>query len=128
MVGFDEFGDCWGQYTGATVDLQEAFGVRLLDNQPSSWINSTDSRLKATMMLPGFTYSYFWQDKTYDNSLSGKGSGFDYLQFIYDNTYNTSSGGILYSQTGANVAKHLYGDTYDHQQATGTSPAQQKIL
>lgn len=126
MVGFDEFGDCWGQYTGATVDLQEAFGVRLLDNQPSSWINSTDSRLKATMMLPGFTYSYFWQDKTYDNSLSGKGSGFDYLQFIYDNTYNTSSGGILYSQTGANVAKHLYGDTYDHQQATGTSPAQQK--
>jgi hypothetical protein len=125
MLGFDEFGDCWGQYTGATVDLQEAFGVKLLENQPSSWLNSTDTRLKATMMLPGFTYDYFWQDKTYDNSLNGKGTGFDYLQFIYDSEYNSSSGGVLYSQTGANCAKHLYGDTYDHVQATGVSPQRQ---
>jgi hypothetical protein len=123
MVGFDEFGDNWGQYSGLSVDLQEAFGVKLLENQPSSWINNTDSRLKATMMLPGFTYDYFWQDKTYDNTLNGSGTGFDYLQFIYDSEYNSSSGGVLYSATGSNCVKQLYGDTYDHEQGTGITPA-----
>ena len=125
-VGFDEYGDCWGQYDGPSVDLQQAFGVKLLENQPSSWRDNTDTRLKATMFLPGFTYDYFWQDKTYNNAINGSRKGFDYLQFIYDKAYNTSSGGILYSMTGANCAKQLYGDNYDHVQATGTSPAKQR--
>lgn len=122
MSGFDEFGDCWGQYAGLSVDLQEAFGVKLLNNEPSSWINSTDARLKATMMLPGFSYSYFWQDHTYNNTINGKGTGFDYLQFIYDADYNASSGDVLYSATGSNCVKHLYGDSYDHEQALGITP------
>ncbi len=123
MVGFDEFGDCWGQYAGLSVDLQNAFGIDLTTSTPDAWINNVDPRLHGTMMLPGFTYSYFWTDKTYDNSINGKGTGFDYLQFIYDSDYNTSSGNTLYSATGANCVKHLYGDNYDHTQALGTSAA-----
>jgi len=110
IVGFDEFGDCWGGYCGPSVDLQEAFGVKLLENQPESWINNADTRCKATMMLPGYTYSYFWQDK----------GGFDYLRFLFDGDYNAAKQG-LQSATGANNVKHLYGDGYDHELATGTS-------
>ncbi len=113
MTGFDEFGDCWGDWTSPSVDLQEAFGVKLLEQTPDSWINSTDTRLKATMMLPGFKYDYFWQDK----------GGFDYLRFIYDDTFYASCRGELASSTGANVVKHLYGDAYDHQQGAGHSAA-----
>jgi hypothetical protein len=111
MTGFDEFGDCWGDWTDPSVDLEEAFGVKLLEQTPDSWINATDTRLKATMMLAGFKYDYFWQDK----------GGFDYLRFIYDDTFYASCRGELASGTGANVVKHLYGDAYDHQQGAGHS-------
>jgi len=111
MKGFDEYGDCWGEYAGISVDLQEAFGVKLLENDPSSWINGTDIRRHGTMMLPGDTYDYFWTDK----------GGFDYLKFIYDKTYNASSGGTLYSATGSNCVKHLYGDAQDHVDGAGVS-------
>ncbi len=125
MVGFDEFGDCWGQYNGLSVDMQNAFGIDLTSSSPDAWVNNTDTRLHGTMMLPGFTYSYFWTDKSYDNSINGRGTGFDYLQFIYDSDYNASSGNTLYSATGSNCVKHLYGDNYDHTQALGTSAATQ---
>lgn len=110
ITGFDEFGDCWGGYAGISVDLQEAFGVKLLDNEPSSWENYTDTRCHGTMMLPGYKYSYFWTDK----------GGFDYLKFIYDTDYNTS-GGTLQSATGSNAVKHLYGDAQDHVDGAGVS-------
>lgn len=110
ITGFDEFGDCWGGYAGISVDLQEAFGVKLLDNEPSSWENYTDTRCHGTMMLPGYKYSYFWTDK----------GGFDYLKFIYDTDYN-SSGGTLQSATGSNAVKHLYGDAQDHVDGAGVS-------
>lgn len=111
MAGFDEFGDCWGDYGGVSVDLQEAFGVKLLEQTPDSWINGTDIRRKATMMLPGDKYSYFWADK----------GGFDYAKFIYDSAYNPSSGGSLRSATGSNSVKHLYGDAQDHIDGAGVS-------
>ena len=111
MVGFDEFGDCWGGYRGISVDLQNAFGVNALDN-PSDRVD-TDSRRKATMMMAGDTYDYFWTDK----------GGFDYLRFMYDkDDYGKGGPGACQSPTGANCVKHLYGDTYDHVQATGVSP------
>lgn len=120
MAGFDEFGDCWGQYAGISVDLQEAFGVKLLEQTPDTWANSTtDVRRHGTMMLPGDTYSYFWTDKT----MKDGSKGFNYLQFIYDTKYNGSSGEVLYSATGSNTVKHLYGDAQDHLDATGVSPA-----
>jgi hypothetical protein len=113
IEGFDEYGDCWGGWAGMSVDLQEAFGVKLLEQTPDSWLNSTDSRRKATMMLAGDTYNYFWTDK----------GGFDYLRFIYDSDYNSAATGELESGTGSNTVKHLYGDNADHVSGTGISAA-----
>lgn len=114
--GFDEFGDCWGGWSGLSVDLQEAFGVKLLEQSPDSWINATDTRCQATMFLPGCTYPYFWQDK----------GGFDYLRFIYDDTYNAAATGTLQSATGSNTVKHLYGNAQDHVAGVGHSAAYMK--
>lgn len=113
MEGMDEFGDCWGGWNGLSVDIQEAFGVKMLENMPDAGLYNIDTRLKATMMLPGFTYDYMWQDK----------GGYDYLKFIYDKSYNEAAPGTLQSATGANCAKHLYGNTADHVAALGISPA-----
>ena len=114
IEGMDEFGDCWGGWNGLSVDLQEAFGVKLLEaGSADQWLSNPDTRLKATMMLPGFTYDYMWQDK----------GGFNYLDFIYDKTYNTAATGSLQSATGANCVKHMYGNTADHVAALGISPA-----
>ncbi len=67
------------------------------------------------MMLPGDTYSYFWQDK----------GGFDYLRFIYDTDYNAGAG-TLQSATGSNTVKHLYGNAQDHVSGAGHSAAYMK--
>ena len=109
MVGFDEFGDCWGGYNGPSVDLPEAFGVSPTENPESR--SEVDTRRKATMMMAGDFYDYFWTDKT-DNK--GR-KGFNYLQFMYDaDNYGSGGPGKLQSATGANNVKHLYGDAYDH--------------
>ena len=113
IEGMDEFGDCWGGWAGMSVDLQEDFGISLLENMPDAWQNNIDTRLKATMFLPGFTYDYLWADH----------GGFDYLRFIYDDTYNTAATGTLQSPTGANTVKHLYGNTADHVSALNIAPA-----
>lgn len=118
MTGMDEFGDNWGDWTSPSVDLQEAFGIKITEQTPDSWINNVDTRLKATMMLPGFTYDYLWTDRTY----GGNKTGFSYLDFLFNTDYNKSAPGELRSATGANCVKHLYGDTYDHVQSVGHSP------
>ncbi|MCM1296387.1 MAG: RagB/SusD family nutrient uptake outer membrane protein [Muribaculaceae bacterium] len=111
-TGFDEFGDTWGGYCGPSVDLQDAFGVDVLNTSPDSRID-TDARRKATMMLPGDVYEYFWTDK----------GGFDPLRFCFDpEGYGKGGPGDWQSPTGAMVVKHLYGNTYDHVQALGTAP------
>ncbi len=109
MVGFDEFGDCWGGYGGPSVDLQDAFGVSPLKS-PEDRID-TDVRRKATMMMAGDKYEYFWQDK----------GGFDFLKFLYDKDYGAGGPGLLQSATGANSVKNLYGNAYDHESALGLS-------
>lgn len=43
-VGFDEFGDCWGGYNGPSVDLQDAFGVDIINSVRTSPINSSSLR------------------------------------------------------------------------------------
>ena len=109
MQGFDEFGDCWGGYNGPSIDLQEAFGVSPVED-PSTR-SDVDTRRKATMMMAGDFYDYFWTDKT-DNR--GR-KGFNYLEFLYNaNGYGAGGPGRLQSATGANCVKHLYGDAYDH--------------
>lgn len=56
------------------------------------------------MMMAGDTYSQWWQDK----------GGFNYIKFLYDKKYAPGSNDGLQSGTGANIAKHLYGDDADH--------------
>lgn len=113
MKGFDEFGDCWGEWNGPSVDLQEAFGVTAL--QDPSNRPDPDKRRAATMMLAGDKYSYFWRDK----------GGFDYLKFLYDETYGAGGPGNLCCNTGAACVKFLYGNTADHVAELGVSPARQ---
>lgn len=111
MVGFDEFGDCWGGYVGPSVDLQTAFGVDALVSPENR--SDVDVRRKATMMMVGDKYEYFWKDK----------GGFDYLKFIYDkDNYGAGGpGGTYQSNSGANCVKHLYGNANDHITGLGVS-------
>jgi hypothetical protein len=111
IVGFDENGDVWGGWGGPSVDLQDAFGVSSIDD-PSTRVDA-DTRRKATMMLAGDVYEYFWTDK----------GGFDLLRFIYDSKgYGKGGPGEWQCPTGAYNVKHLYGDNYDHEQALGITP------
>lgn len=111
-AGFCEY-QSWGDWTAPSVDLEEAFGVTPLQN-PSSR-PATDERRKATMMMAGDTYSQWWQDK----------GGFNYIKFLYDKKYAPGSNDGLQSGTGANIAKHLYGDDADHVKTFGRSAGKQ---
>lgn len=111
MVGFDEFGDVWGQWGGPSVDLMDAFGVSPVDN-PSVRATEKDKRRKVTMMMAGDFYPYFWQDK----------GGFDVLRFMYDPVYGAGGPGQFCGPCGAQNCKHLYGNTADHEAALGKSP------
>ena len=111
-AGFCEY-QSWGDWTAPSVDLEDAFGVSPLDN-PKSRAKS-DTRRKATMMMADDEYDYWWTDK----------GGFKYLKFLYDKTYAPGSNDGLQSATGANVAKHIYGDDADHVKAFGISAGKQ---
>lgn len=115
-VGFDENGDCWGGWVGPSVDLEEAFGVKPTDD-PSKRIDK-DVRRKATMMMAGDYYSYFWRDKTVPSTAHSSGAGkkgFDILAFYYDKSYNSAAPGQFEGPCGAQNVKNLYGDQADHQ-------------
>lgn len=114
MNGFDEFGDVWGQWNGPSVELQEQFGVSALMDPATR--SDVDTRRKATMMLAGDKYDYFWTTN----------GGFDYLRFFYDDNYGPSgntnaSDKSMNSPTGAACVKFLYGDGNDHMAALGVS-------
>ena len=110
MFDFSNFHDCWGDRVGPSVDLQDAFGEDAL----SETRTSKDARRKATMMMTGDHYDYFFTDL----------EGFDYTKFLKGG-YMPAHGSLRYqaSVTKANVAKHLYGTTYDHKQAGLGSPS-----
>lgn len=114
MNGFDEFGDVWGQWNGPSVALQDDFGVTALQDPDQR--SDVDTRRKATMMLAGDTYDYFWTTN----------GGFDYLRFFYDDSYGPSgttnaSDKAMNSPTGAGCVKFLYGDGNDHMAALNVS-------
>ena len=114
MNGMDEFGDVWGQWNGPSIALQDQFGVSAI--QDPSVRSDVDTRRKATMMLAGDTYDYFWTTN----------GGFDYLRFFYDDNYGPSgttnaSDKSMNSPTGAGCVKFLYGDGNDHMAALGVS-------
>lgn len=114
--GFSEFADTWGGWAGPSVGLQDAFN----ESAQKKERNNVDSRRKATMMMYGDVYEYFWTDH----------GGFDYIKHMYDNSeeYKTAhggkvSGGQFQSPTGANIVKHLVGDNADHVLGAGHSMA-----
>jgi len=114
MKGFDEFGDVWGEWNGPSIALADQFGVSALADPAQR--SDVDTRRKATMMLAGDSYDYFW---------TGNG-GFDYLRFFYDDDYGPSSNPnasakSMNSPTGAGCVKFLYGDGNDHMAALGVS-------
>lgn len=94
LQGFSEFGDTWGDWNGPSVDLQQAFGENALLTDR----NNADLRRKATMMMYGDEYDYFWVDK----------GGFNYTEFC------KSTAGEFRSPVGANAVKHLVGNNNDH--------------
>ena len=132
IVGFDEYGDVWGGWGGPSADLMQAFDVVEFEGtgteatiklfpSPDTRVDR-DVRRKATMMMAGDRYSYFWRDKT---SPSGY-KGFDYLEAIYDTEteYGKSfSEGQCQGPCGCNNVKNLYGDDADHQAEMGMSAA-----
>lgn len=119
MKGFEEYGTCWGQWNGPSVDLQEAFGVTAV--MDPAMRQDPDTRRKATMMLAGDVYEYFWRDREY---APGK-KGFDYVKFLYDPVYGAGSEGSLCCNTGAACVKFLWGDIADHQDELGYTPHSQ---
>lgn len=99
LNGFSEFADTWGTWVGATIDLQNLFGEDATNKVTR--VNNDDRR-KATMMMYGDKYEYFWVDKG---------------GFTYDWVDGTVSYGV---GTGANLVKHLVGDNADHIAGTGS--------
>lgn len=106
--GFDENGDCWGGWGGPSLDLIEAYGVSPKQD-PTKRIDK-DARRKATVMLAGDTYEYFWRDHDLGN---GK-KGLDYLKFWYDKSYNAAATDQCQAPCGGTNVKNLYGDNADH--------------
>lgn len=114
--GMDEFADVWGQWNGPSIALQDQFGVSAIQDPATR--SDVDTRRKATMMLAGDKYDYFWTTN----------GGFDYIRFFYDPDYGPSgtsnaSDGSMNSPTGAGCVKFLYGDGNDHMAALGVSAA-----
>ena len=110
IEGFDENGDCWGGWQGPSVDLQDAFN----ENALSLNRQNVDDRRKATMMMIGDHYDYFWADF----------GGFEMVKYCYGGYADAGrpGPGQWESPTGACEVKHLYGDNADHTRFYG-SPA-----
>ena len=96
LNNFTGLADSWGTWVGPTIDLQRLFG----DTAVSKVRNNTDARRKATMMMYGDYYPYFWRDK----------GGFTATWDDVNNVAGASFG----CGTGANCVKHIVGNTEDH--------------
>lgn len=113
LKGFSGMDDEWGSWNGPSYDLALAFGADPLASPATRGEDKEkDTRRKATMMMAGDVYEYFWV---------GKG-GFDYLKYLYngDDTYaewGRESG--FNGPCGSQNVKHLYGNKNDHKDAIG---------
>ncbi|MDR2057396.1 MAG: RagB/SusD family nutrient uptake outer membrane protein [Dysgonamonadaceae bacterium] len=113
--GFSE-ADSWGSWTGPSLDLQEAFGEKFDGSNPTGALspnrNNIDKRRKATMMMYGDVYEYFWRNRPTKTNASEQqvsfNQGFDFTKF-YGNVLGT-----FHSSTGANCVKHIVGNNADH--------------
>lgn len=123
LNGFDEYADTWGTYTSPTIDLQNAFAEDA-HNKTAATRNNTDARRKATMMMMGDHYDYFWVDKV--DPVTGV-SGFTY---DWDGSKKTWKDGTqtqltFGASTGANCVKHIVGDNNDN--VIGSGMAMQRM-
>ncbi|NDW13691.1 RagB/SusD family nutrient uptake outer membrane protein [Bacteroides sp. 214] len=89
----------WGSWRGISVDLMDAFG----EDPTKLTRNNNDKRRKATMMMYGDKYEYFWRDK----------GGFDWTD------YQKNVLKEFHSSTGGNWVKHLFGNSADHEAEGG---------
>lgn len=108
---FTQVGDGWGSYSGPTIDLQALFN----DSANIITRNNIDTRRKATCMMFGDYYPYFWRDN----------GGFT-ATFVNDATdaVNNPAATTFGSNTGAQNVKHIVGNIADHQaEDNGTSSA-----
>lgn len=100
MTNFSDAVSSWANWRYITIDLQNAFDESA-DNLNR---NYRDTRRKASFMMVGDTYDYFWTDK----------GGFEYN---WDSSTEGRYGGSLTftSSTGSNCAKHIVGRLADAQ-------------
>ena len=119
--GFSEFGDLWGGWQGPSYDLALAFGADPLQSPAERGeAKEKDTRRKATLMMAGDIYEYFWTTKT--DPWGNK--GFNYLYFLYsgDEDYASyGSPGQWEGPCGSQMVKHLFGDGADHEAALGVA-------
>ena len=111
LKGFSGFDDVWGDWRGPSYDLALAFGADPLAD-PKTREGEKDTRRKATLMMAGDHYEYFWVSK----------GGFDPLYFLYsgDTEYaEWGTNGAFYGPCGSQCVKHLYGNKFDHADAVG---------
>ena len=127
--GFSEFGDLWGGWQGPSYDLALAFGADPLQ-APSTRAAEKDTRRKATLMMAGDVYEYFWQHKKDHEG----NQGFNYLYFLYGSFDEAlaeehaayaewGSPGQWEGPCGSQYVKHLFGCGEDHVKALGVSAA-----
>jgi len=94
LSNFTGLADSWGTWTGPTIDLQRLFNEDAREER-----NNYDTRRKATMMMRGDYYQYFWRH------VGGFTATWD----------DTNVAGALFDiGTGANCVKHIVGHYEDH--------------
>jgi hypothetical protein len=103
LNNFTGMADSWGTWTGPTIDLQWAFG----DDAKSKTRNDVDARRKATLMMFGDYYPYFWRD------MGGFTATWDDENNVAGATFGVAS--------GANCVKHIVGNTEDHKAEYGSA-------
>ena len=111
LKGFSGFDDMWGDWGGPSYDLALAFGADPLAD-PKTREGEKDSRRKATLMMAGDHYEYFWTAK----------GGFDPLYFFYSEDAEYAEWGTnaaFNGPCGSQNVKHLYGNKFDHADAVG---------
>ena len=103
LNNFTGLADSWGTWVGPTIDLQRLFG----DTANSLTRVDIDARRKATIMMYGDYYPYFWRN------MGGFTATWD------DN--NNVAGAVFGCGTGANCVKHIVGNTVDHTAEYGSA-------
>ncbi len=102
LTNFTGMADTWGTWRGLTIDLQRLFG----EDPRNDTRVTNDTRRKATMMMRGDHYPYFWRHV----------GGF-IATFNDDNNVAGASFGV---PTGANMVKHIVGHVEgDHKAENG---------